>query len=43
VKNQTIEPERIEVAVIPDTVTDTLAELAARAESLAAEMDEKVG
>ncbi|MEP4195426.1 MAG: cell division protein ZapA [Aliishimia sp.] len=35
-------PERVEVAVIPDSVTDTLAELAARAESLAAEMDEKV-
>lgn len=36
------EPERIEVPVIPDSVTDTLAELAARAESLAAEMDEKL-
>lgn len=42
-KNQTIEPERIEVPVIPDSVTDTLAELAARAEALAAEVDEKVG
>lgn len=36
------EPERIEVAVVPDSVTDTLAELAARAESLAAEIEEKV-
>lgn len=35
--------ERIEVPVIPESVTDTLAELAARAEALAAEMDEKVG
>lgn len=35
------EPERIEVPVIPDSVTDTLAELAARAESLAAEVEEK--
>jgi cell division protein ZapA len=37
------EPERIEVPVIPDSVTDTLAEIAARAESLAAELDEKIG
>ncbi len=35
------EPERIEVPVVPDSVTDTLAELAARAESLAAEVEEK--
>ncbi|HBS49909.1 MAG TPA: cell division protein ZapA [Rhodobacteraceae bacterium] len=35
------EPERIEVPVIPDDVTDTLAELAARAEALAAEIEEK--
>ncbi|SPH20945.1 hypothetical protein ASD8599_01686 [Ascidiaceihabitans donghaensis] len=35
------EPERIEVPIIPDSVTDTLAELAARAESLAAEVEEK--
>ncbi len=33
------EPERIEVAVIPPQVTDTLAELAARAESLADQID----
>ena len=35
------EPERIEVPVIPASVTDTLAELAARAESLAAQVEEK--
>lgn len=35
------EPERIEVPVVPDTVTDTLAELAARAEALAGEIEEK--
>ncbi len=35
------EPERIEVPVIPDSVTDTLAELAARAEALAGEVEEK--
>lgn len=34
-------PERIEVPVVPSTVTDTLAELAARAEALAAEIEEK--
>ncbi len=34
-------PERVEVPVIPATVTDTLAELAARAESLAASVEEK--
>ena len=36
------QPDRIEVPVVPDAVTDTLAELAARAESLAAEIEEKV-
>jgi cell division protein ZapA len=35
------QPERIEVPVVPDAVTDTLAELAARAEALAAEVEEK--
>ncbi|EEX10943.1 cell division protein ZapA [Ruegeria lacuscaerulensis ITI-1157] len=35
------EPERIEVAVVPPSVTDTLAELAARAESLASMVEEK--
>lgn len=37
------EPERIEVPVVPAAVTETLAELAARAEALAAEVAEKVG
>lgn len=35
------EPERIEVPVVPSSVTDTLAELAARAEALAASIEEK--
>ena len=35
------EPERIEVPVVPAAVTDTLAELAARAEALAEAVDEK--
>ncbi|SDI25230.1 cell division protein ZapA [Aliiruegeria lutimaris] len=35
------EPERVEVAVIPSQVTDTLAELAARAEALAALAEER--
>ncbi|MDP2495240.1 cell division protein ZapA [Shimia thalassica] len=35
------EPEKIQVAVIPSEVTDTLAELAARAEALAASVEEK--
>ncbi|MFC6687064.1 cell division protein ZapA [Jhaorihella thermophila] len=35
------EPERIEVPVVPEAVTETLAELAARAEALAAEIEEK--
>lgn len=37
------EPQKIEVPVIPSDVTDTLAELAARAEALAAEIEEKAG
>jgi len=37
------EPERIEVPVVPASVTETLAELAARAEALAADVEEKVG
>ena len=41
-RNVVVEPERIEVPVVPQSVTDTLAELAARAESLAADVDEKV-
>ncbi|SMO43828.1 cell division protein ZapA [Ruegeria faecimaris] len=35
------EPERIEVAVVPPSVTDTLAELAARAEAMAVFIEEK--
>lgn len=35
------EPERVEVPVVPESVTDTLAELAARAEALAASVEEK--
>ncbi|WP_170459242.1 cell division protein ZapA [Ruegeria arenilitoris] len=35
------EPERIEVAVVPPSVTDTLAEMAARAEALASVIEEK--
>jgi cell division protein ZapA len=36
-------PERIEVPVVPQSVTDTLAELAARAEAVAAAVEEKAG
>ena len=35
------EPERVEVPVIPAAVTESLAELAARAEAVAAEVEEK--
>lgn len=35
------EAERVEVAVIPTIVTDTLSEIAARAEALAAQAEEK--
>ena len=35
-------PERVEVPVIPAEVTDTFAELAARAEALASEVEDKV-
>ncbi len=35
------EPERVEVAVVPPSITDTLAELAARAEALASVVEEK--
>tara|TARA_R110002049_G_scaffold10127_2_gene50242 strand:- start:33059 stop:33454 length:396 start_codon:yes stop_codon:yes gene_type:complete len=41
-RNVKVEPERIEVPVVPQAVKDTLAELAARAEALAAEVDDKV-
>ncbi len=36
------EPERIEVPVVPDTVTEALAELAARAEALAGSVEERL-
>lgn len=36
------EPERIEVPIVPPLVTDTLAELAARAEAMAAQVEEKL-
>lgn len=36
------QPDRVEVPVIPDSVTDTLSELAARAEAMATEIEEKV-
>ncbi|MGB8621488.1 MAG: cell division protein ZapA [Paracoccaceae bacterium] len=35
------EPDRVEVPVIPETVTESLAEIAARAEALADELEEK--
>jgi len=35
------EPERIEVPVIPEDITDVLAEMAARAEAIAADLEEK--
>lgn len=35
------EPERIEIPVVPQAVHDTLAELAARAEALAADIEEQ--
>lgn len=36
-------PARVEVPVIPQTLVDTLAEIAARAESLAERVEEKAG
>ncbi|PYG31622.1 cell division protein ZapA [Pelagimonas varians] len=36
-------PEKVEVPVIPSSVTDGLAELAAQAEALASAVDEKLG
>ena len=38
----TPEPERVEVAVIPPMVTDTMAEIAARTEALADKVEEKL-
>ena len=42
-RNATVEPERIEVPVVPQQVTETLAELAAQAEALAAAVEERAG
>lgn len=41
-RNAVAEPERVEVPVVPQQVSDTLAELAAQAEALAAAVEEKV-
>lgn len=40
-RDQKAEVQKVEVPVIPSVVSDTLAELAARAEALAAEIEEK--
>lgn len=40
--NARANPERIEVPVIPEIVTETFAEIAARAEALAARVDERL-
>jgi cell division protein ZapA len=37
------EPQKVEVAVIPPELADTLSELAARAEALADAVEEKAG
>jgi cell division protein ZapA len=42
-RNAAAEPERIEVPVVPQQVTETLAEIAAQAEALAAVVEEKAG
>ncbi|MFK7834853.1 MAG: cell division protein ZapA [Sulfitobacter sp.] len=42
-RNASVEPERVEVPVVPTQVTDTLAELAAQVEALAAAVEEKAG
>ncbi|MCB2095744.1 MAG: cell division protein ZapA [Rhodobacteraceae bacterium] len=39
--NARANPERVEVPVIPEIVTDTLSEIAARAEALADRLDER--
>lgn len=41
--NARAHPERVEVPVIPPQVTETLAEIAARAEALAARIEERAG
>lgn len=42
-KRAAADPEKVEVPVVPQSVTDTLAELAARAEAIAASVEEKTG
>ena len=42
VRSLPVPPQRIEVPVVPQEVTDTLADLAARAEALAALVEERV-
>lgn len=42
-RNVKVEPERIEIPVVPQQVTETLADLAAQAEALAASIEEKTG
>ncbi|SFI60622.1 cell division protein ZapA [Celeribacter neptunius] len=37
------EPQKLEVPVVPAEITDTLAEMAARAESMAAAFEERLG
>ena len=37
------QPERVEVPVVPTEVTETLQEIAARAEALARDVEEKAG
>ena len=41
-KLRAAEPERVEVPVVPQSVTETLAELAARAEALAARVEDQL-
>ncbi len=41
--NARANPERVEVPVIPQIVTDSFAEIAARAEALAARIEERAG
>ncbi len=40
---QSRQPEKVEVPVVPSEITDTLAEIAARAEALADQVEQKAG
>ncbi|MEY1555701.1 cell division protein ZapA [Yoonia sp. R2331] len=40
---QSRQPEKVEVPVVPAEITDTLAEIAARAEALADQVEQKAG